>query len=85
MTFVYRHRRPDIDRLPCPFVIVIANGRDVDLPDGTSVAGLLEVLGIGGRVVVVERNGEPVDRSATASTPLSEGDRCEVVRAVAGG
>jgi sulfur carrier protein len=68
-----------------PPVIVIANGRPMDLPDGTTVAGLLDTLGVGGRVVVVERNGEPVDRSATAITPLHDGDRCEVVRAVAGG
>jgi sulfur carrier protein len=85
MPWFYRHRRADIDRLPFPDVVVIANGRPVDLPDGASVAGLLEALGVAGRVVVVERNGEPVDRSETATTPLADGDRCEVVRAVAGG
>ena len=66
-------------------MIVIANGKPVDLPDGTTVAGLLDSLGVAGRVVVVERNGEPVERSATSTTHLADGDRCEVVRAVAGG
>lgn len=66
-------------------VVVTANGAPVSLPDGATVADLLEALALAGRVVVVERNGEPVDRWAAASTTLADGDRCEVVRAVAGG
>jgi len=66
-------------------VVVLANGRPVDLPDGATVAELIECMGLAGRVVVVERNGEPVDRWAVAQTRLADGDRCEVVRAVAGG
>ncbi len=66
-------------------MIVIANGKPVDLAEGSSVAALIDALGLTGRVVVVERNGEPVDRADTAATPLADGDRCEVVRAVAGG
>jgi sulfur carrier protein len=66
-------------------VLVIANGDSVRLPDGATVATLIDALGLTGRVIVVERNGEPVDRRATAATALAEGDRCEVVRAVAGG
>jgi sulfur carrier protein len=66
-------------------VIVTANGRPVDLADGVTVADLLDALGLAGRVVVVERNGEPVDRWKVAATPLVDGDRCEIVRAVAGG
>jgi sulfur carrier protein len=66
-------------------LIVTANGQPVALPEGATVLSLLQQLGLAGRVVVVERNGEPVDRRATAVTLLAEGDRCEVVRAVAGG
>jgi len=66
-------------------VQVLANGRPVSLPDDATVATLLEVLELTGRVVVVERNGVPVDRGAVASTSLAAGDRCEIVRAVAGG
>ncbi|MHB8463762.1 MAG: sulfur carrier protein ThiS [Acidimicrobiales bacterium] len=66
-------------------MVVTANGKAISLPDGASVAALLEVLGLAGRVVVVERNGEPIDRRATSTTTLADGDRCEVVRAVAGG
>ncbi len=64
---------------------VIANGATISLADGASVAELLDAMGLTGRVVVVERNGEPIDRRQTHTTILSEGDRCEVVRAVAGG
>jgi sulfur carrier protein len=64
---------------------VIANGRPVEMPDGATVADLLASLDLAGRVVVVERNGEPVERSRVATEILATGDRLEVVRAVAGG
>jgi sulfur carrier protein len=64
---------------------VVANGDAVDLPDGSTVDDLLGHLGLGGRWVLVERNGEPVNRRDLATTALTEGDRLELVRAVAGG
>ena len=64
---------------------VIANGKRVELAGGATVDDLLGVLGLGGRWVLVERNGEPVARGELASTVLHEGDRLELVRAVAGG
>lgn len=64
---------------------VIANGDRVELADGATVADLLDLLRLGGRWVLVERNGEPVPRAQLASTLLADGDRLELVRAVAGG
>ena len=64
---------------------VTANGDPVEVAEGATVDDLLRVLGLGGRWVIVERNGEPVERSALASTALTDGDRLELVRAVAGG
>ena len=64
---------------------VIANGDPVDLDDGSTVDDLLVHLGLGGKWVVVERNREPVARSELATTFLVDGDRIELVRAVAGG
>ncbi len=64
---------------------VTANGETLDLPDGATVADLLAALGLVERWVVVERNGEPVRRDEVATTLLGEGDRLELVRAVAGG
>ena len=64
---------------------VQANGRPVDLAAGATVADLIDTLGLTGSWVVVERNGEPVARADVAGTILDDGDRLEVVRAVAGG
>ncbi len=66
-------------------VRVIANGEPVELPDGSTVDDLLTALRLGGRWVLVERNGEPVNRRELATTALHDGDRLELVRAVAGG
>jgi len=66
-------------------VQVTANGDAVQLDDGATLGDLLGRLGLGAKWVVVERNGEPVPRRETATTVLSDGDRLELVRAVAGG
>lgn len=64
---------------------VIANDQPVDLLEAATVADLLAALGLDRRWVVVERNGEPVPRADIAATALADGDRIELVRAVAGG
>lgn len=64
---------------------VKANGRAIDLPEGATLGVLLDHLGLTGRTVAIERNGEAVDRRSVATTALADGDRCEIVRAVAGG
>jgi len=64
---------------------VVANGDAVEVADGSTVDDLLAAMGLGGRWVLVERNGEPVERRHLSSTVLAEGDRLELVRAVAGG
>lgn len=64
---------------------VTANGEPVELADGATVADLLAAMGLGGKWVLVERNGEPVRRAELAATALADGDRLELVRAVAGG
>jgi sulfur carrier protein len=66
-------------------VKVVANGDPVELAEGATVEDLLTALGLGGKWVVVERNREPVARADLATTVLAEGDRIELVRAVAGG
>jgi sulfur carrier protein len=66
-------------------VQVIANGDPVSLPEGAHLTDLLVALSLGAKWVVAERNGEAVDRADMAATLLAEGDRIELVRAVAGG
>jgi sulfur carrier protein len=66
-------------------VVVIANGDQVSLPDQATLVDLLTALGLGAKWVVAERNGEAIDRADMVNTTLAEGDRIELVRAVAGG
>lgn len=61
------------------------NGEPYDVPDGSTVADLVDRLGFTSRMVAVERNGEALDRARFASTELSAGDVLEVVRPVQGG
>ncbi len=61
------------------------NGEPFELPDGESVAGLIERLQLAGRRVAVELNLDIVPRSQHPTTALREGDRVEVVHAIGGG
>ena len=66
-------------------MVVQVNGDEVEAPEGCRLDELLDRLGLAGRLIVVERNGEPVARKAVPTTVLAAGDRLELVRAVAGG
>jgi sulfur carrier protein len=68
-------------------VHVLVNGERRELPSGSTVARAVELLcdAPGGRGVAVAVGGEVVPRGAWSMTPLSEGDRVEVVAAVQGG
>jgi len=61
------------------------NGAPRELPDGTDIATLLELLELGGRRVAVEVNCEIVPRGDHAGHRLRPGDRVEVVQAIGGG
>ena len=67
-------------------ITVLANGRPVEMPDGATVAGLLDVLGLPSKAVAaLEHNGEAISRTEHGDRHLADGDRVELVRAVAGG
>jgi sulfur carrier protein len=67
-------------------ITVVANGRPVELPDGATLVALLDALGLPTKAVAaLEHNGQPVARSDHGARPLADGDRVELVRAVAGG
>ena len=61
------------------------NGRPHELAPGETVATLLESLGLEAGWALVERNGEPVERSRYAEVELAEADKLVVARPVAGG
>ncbi len=61
------------------------NGREHDVPAGTSVAVLLRDLGLDGRAIVVELNRRIVRLPEIESVRLEAGDRVELVHFVGGG
>ncbi len=61
------------------------NGRERDVPAGTSVATLLHDLGLDGRTLVIELNREIIRRPDIEGVRLEAGDRVELVHFVGGG
>lgn len=66
-------------------IAIRANARDYRVEEGSTVEDFVRARGLDPRFVVVEHNGEPLERARFGSVRLGEGDRLEVVRAVAGG
>jgi sulfur carrier protein len=64
---------------------VTINGQMQKLPDGATVTGMLEALGVQNRRVAVELNREVIPRAQHPGTPLADGDVIEVVTLVGGG
>ena len=50
-----------------------------------TIASLIEEMGLTGKRIALERNGEIVPRSLFSAQQLAEGDKLEVVVAVGGG
>ncbi|RAT94734.1 sulfur carrier protein ThiS [Brevibacillus sp. Leaf182] len=62
------------------------NGKKVELAEEiTTVRALLASYSLQEKIVVVERNGEIIDRSVYEQTPIADGDRIEIVHFVGGG
>ena len=64
---------------------ITVNGEKRGLPDGTTVATLLETLNIAPERVVVEVNLTILKRAELPAAVLKEGDQVEVVQFVGGG
>lgn len=79
-------RRRRLNALPrCLSVEITINGEVKTVPDGLSIAGLLELLNKQPRYLAVERNRELVPRTRHAECPLHSGDQIEIVTLVGGG
>lgn len=64
---------------------VVVQNQSRDVPEGTSVEGLLVLLGLHPSLCLVELNGTVPPREQWAFTPLKDGDRVEIFRISAGG
>ena len=64
---------------------IIVNDEPRTLDPQATVADLVAILGLGPRRIAVEVNRTVVPRAAYGATPLSEGDRIEIIHFVGGG
>lgn len=64
---------------------IVINDREHFVAEGTSVAGVLEILKLQAKFVAVELNRKVVSRANHSATILRDGDQLEVVTLVGGG
>jgi sulfur carrier protein len=64
---------------------VLVNGKESQVPSGSTVADLVAGWCVSAKGVAVARNGDAVPKSRWHATPLEPGDRLEIVTAAAGG
>ena len=66
-------------------VRLTVNGEAREVAAGTTIAGLIAQLGLGGKRVAVERNRTIAPRATHAEVVLADGDQLELVTFVGGG
>jgi sulfur carrier protein len=66
-------------------VTITVNGEAREVADGSTVDALLELLGARREGAAVALNDDVVPRARHAAVALREGDRLEIIVAVAGG
>jgi len=64
---------------------ITVNGEARAAASGTTVAALLQSMGVDPTRVAIERNEEVVPRATWTAAPLADGDRLEIVSFVGGG
>jgi sulfur carrier protein len=64
---------------------ILLNGDPADVPDALSIQGLLDHLGLDGRLVAVELNRVVIRRASYATTTIDDGAEVEIVKFVGGG
>jgi len=64
---------------------IIINGEPRSVPQGSSIAEMVAMIGLDPAKVAVERNLEIVPRSTLADVAVADGDQFEIVHFVGGG
>lgn len=65
---------------------ITLNGKQVELAEEVqTIRGLLASYQLLEKIVVVEQNGEILDRTKYEEKPIADGDRIEIVHFVGGG
>jgi sulfur carrier protein len=66
-------------------IVIQVNGENRETPDGTTVVGLLEQLGLNRGRVAIEYNLQILPKDKWEATQVGAGDRLEIVQFVGGG
>lgn len=66
-------------------MVVVVNGAETEVKEGTTLLDLLEAMGIAPDGVVAELNREIVPGRAFGEVRLNDGDHLEILRFVGGG
>ncbi len=66
-------------------MICTVNGQSRELPEGTSVEELIELLGLAGAICAAEVDQRIVPKRERSQTILQEGQTIEIVTLVGGG
>ncbi len=66
-------------------VTIQVNGESREVPQGLNLRQLVDHLGLTANRLAIERNLEIVPRGKWESTPVSGGDKFEIVHLVGGG
>ena len=66
-------------------ISIVVNGETREAAGGATVTQLLQVLGIHGGRVAIERNLKILPRTAWNETRVTDGDRYEIIQFVGGG
>ena len=64
---------------------IAVNGESMDTREAKTIAELIECYQLPPQLILVEHNGLVVHRHEWPTCPLTEGDRIEFIRVVAGG
>ena len=64
---------------------IALNGESIDTREAKTIAELIDRYQLPPQSILVEHNGLAVHRHEWAERPLTEGDRVEFIRVVAGG
>jgi len=66
-------------------VVLFVDGLEQEVPEGTTLAGLLDQVGEAVEHALVELNGVYVHKTRYAETVLKNGDRLEIIYPAFGG
>jgi sulfur carrier protein len=64
---------------------VTINGENKEIPHGTTIADLIQTLGLSGKRIAVELNHSISPKSTHSDTKLKQADQIEIIHAVGGG